>query len=339
MENPVVSIIIPVYNAEHTLSRCLESILVQTYDNIEVILVDDGSKDGSLALCKSYAERDGRVKVVHTANQGSGPARNTGVQNASGTWAYFPDSDDYLVPDAIERMVHHVDASGCDLLVFGFDTYDKNGELVRRKVCPDTIISGDDVRVNYEHHCMMNDALCIQGAPWNKFFKMSVIKEFGVEYPPLRRHQDECFICRYVNHAQSVCFSSDILYYYYANDPVDVRRKYPIDYIDCVKGMYKIKAENFLSWNPDNAAVKAVLSDEFVCNMIWSFELSFNPKFAFSHKQRINWMRKQLSDIDLSAIDRTLVRKRIYQGPVFFFIRFCLPVAYLMIGLKYKLTN
>ena len=91
-----VSIIIPVYNSEPYLSRCLDSVLAQTYPKIEVLLIDDGSTDNSYAICQQYAQRDSRMKVIHQQNQGAAAARNTGLDNATGEYIMFCDSDDIL---------------------------------------------------------------------------------------------------------------------------------------------------------------------------------------------------------------------------------------------------
>ncbi len=334
MNDLLVSIIIPIYNSGRGLSKSIESILSQTYKNIEIVLVDDGSKDDSFEICKSYSLKDKRITVIHTENQGSGPARNTGIAHAHGEWAYFPDSDDFLEPNAIERMVGSVLKSECDLLVFGFDTYDTNGRLISRKSSPYTVLQGDHVRQNYEHHCMMKDPLCIQGAPWNKFFNISIIRENDVSYPALRRHQDECFICRYVEYVKKVCFIPDVLYRYYANDSKAIRRKYPIDYIDCVKAVYSIKKEHYQRWNPNNSVMKDVLSDEFLCNLIWSLELSFNPRFNFSHNERYEWMKEQLSDVHFDELSYSLVNKRPYQRLAVLLLRSNLRLAYCLLKIS-----
>lgn len=336
----LVSIIIPVYNAGNTLQRCVDSILNQTYKNIEIILVDDGSKDNSLEVCTSYSGRDPRVKTIHTENQGSGPARNTGIEASNGKWAYFPDSDDFLLPEAIEVMLKSQSINNCDLLVFGFDTYNSDNKLIRKKTCPSVAMDGDSVRSNYEHHCMMHDPLCIQGAPWNKFFSMDVIKKNKVTYPALRRHQDECFISRYVAHTKRVAFIPDVLYYYYANDASAVKRKYPIDYVDCVKGVYDIKSKLYYSWNPNNIKVKEVVSDEFICNFIWALELSFNPKFSFTVKERFSWMKNQIKDVNFRELNYGLVNKRPYQNTVVNLLRADrMKLAYALLWLKSKIKT
>ena len=100
-----ISVIVPVYNVEGYLARCVDSILGQTYENLEVILVDDGSRDGSGALCDAFARQDHRVKVIHKPNGGLSSARNTGIDAAQGEYLAFVDSDDWLEPDAYAQML------------------------------------------------------------------------------------------------------------------------------------------------------------------------------------------------------------------------------------------
>ena len=334
MNQPLVSIVTPVYNVETTLSRCMDSLLSQTYKNIEIIPVDDGSKDNSFKLCQEYAKRDARVKPIHIENQGSGPARNAGIANASGEWIYFPDSDDILAPDAIEVCMKAVADTNCDLVVFGFDTIRPNGTLVWRKNYPLISVAGCDARKMYDKHCGMYDDLVIQGAPWNKFFKASVIKDNKIEYPPLRRHQDEGFICRYVTHAQKISFIPNILYFYYANDTARVNKKYPTNYIDSVLGLYNIKKETIIAWNPQNKRARSIVSDELICNMIWAFELSFNEKYQMGYKQRLGWMKTILQKIDFSELSLDNTNKRFYQGNVLRLLRKYPAVAYGVIRFK-----
>ena len=119
-KQPLVSIIVPVYNAVAYLDRCVESILRQTYQRIEVILVNDGSTDGSFQLCQRYARQDKRVVAVDKKNGGVSESRNWGIQLARGTYLQFVDSDDWLVPDATEQMVAHAEAEQCQMVIAPF---------------------------------------------------------------------------------------------------------------------------------------------------------------------------------------------------------------------------
>ena len=125
---PVVSVLIPVYNAEKYFSRCLDSILNQSYKNIEVILVDDGSPDKCGLICDEYAKKDSRIKVIHQKNQGVSVARNVALDNASGDYTLFIDSDDTIHPDCIADCVKTAVAHEADMVCFNF-AFIKNGIL------------------------------------------------------------------------------------------------------------------------------------------------------------------------------------------------------------------
>lgn len=114
----LISVIIPVYNPGQHLIKCLDSIVNQTYTDLEIILVDDGSTDGSAQICDEYAERDARVKVIHQPNSGVSRARNAGIDIASGDYYYFPDSDDYIELDSFEYLLSLMDENSCDAAVF-----------------------------------------------------------------------------------------------------------------------------------------------------------------------------------------------------------------------------
>ena len=111
----LVSVIVPVYNVELYLKFCVESIIMQTYENLEIILVDDGSKDGSPHICDAFLNKDKRVRVIHQQNQGLSAARNAGIEVARGKYFTFVDSDDYIRKDMIERLVNLVERKKVDI--------------------------------------------------------------------------------------------------------------------------------------------------------------------------------------------------------------------------------
>lgn len=120
MKNGVVTIVLPIYNVEKYLNRCIKSIVNQTYDNLEIILVDDGSPDRCPEMCDDWAKRDNRIKVIHKQNAGLGMARNTGIESASGEFICFFDSDDYVALDTIEKAYHVAKKETADIVVYGF---------------------------------------------------------------------------------------------------------------------------------------------------------------------------------------------------------------------------
>ena len=117
---PLVSVIVPVYKTEKFIHRCIDSVLNQTYSNWEMILVDDGSPDACGQICDSYAEKDGRIHVIHQENQGLSAARNAGIKICKGEWIYFLDSDDFIVEDALEKMIFFSKSGTYDIIMAGF---------------------------------------------------------------------------------------------------------------------------------------------------------------------------------------------------------------------------
>lgn len=317
MCSPLVSIVVPVYNMGDSLEKCVNSLLSQTYQNIEIVLVDDGSTDDSYKRCLSLASLDGRVKVIHTNNQGSGPARNTGTQESSGEYIYYPDADDYLVPGAIERLVCMMNDSGADLIVFGFKTVDRNHREVVTTTYPNLVLDGDAVRNAYQNHLQMRSELGIQGAPWNKFFRAEIVHKEDVVFPALRRHQDEAFIARYVSHVDRVQFIEDVLYEYMENTLESTWKKYPLNYIDAVIGLYEERKRNVLIWNVNNIILKELVEKEYVCGVIRSLEITFSPKCHADKHKRLEMQREIIEKSGLASFRVTDSLKRMkYQAAV-----------------------
>lgn len=149
--NGLVSIVVPVYRVEPYLDRCMQSVVNQTYSNLEIILVDDGSPDRCPQMCDEWARRDGRIKVVHKQNAGLGMARNTGIENATGEYICFFDSDDYIAPDTIEKVHRLAEAEQSDIVVFGLNNVNAGGHVVR-SVVPESdqiTYTGKDVQKRF----------------------------------------------------------------------------------------------------------------------------------------------------------------------------------------------
>lgn len=153
MKKPLISIIVPVYNIEEYLPRCIDSILGQSYDNIEVILVDDGSTDRSGKICDEYLKRDNRVVVLHKNNGGSSSARNAGINIANGDYVGFVDSDDYIEETMYEKMVQAILETGCGIVQVARDEIDANGNYMPN-VC-----SMPDSRIEYSSEEFLRELL------------------------------------------------------------------------------------------------------------------------------------------------------------------------------------
>lgn len=145
-----VSIIVPVYNVEKYLKRCVDSIIEQSYKNLEIILVDDGSKDNSFSICKEYESKDSRVRIFHKENEGLGLTRNYGIEKSTGEYITFVDSDDYLTLDAVETMVEKAAVTNADVVVANMFYKDKEMKVM----IEERLYEGDDIKNIIINHMM-----------------------------------------------------------------------------------------------------------------------------------------------------------------------------------------
>ena len=299
----LVSIVIPIYNMAASIERTVNSLSQQDYREVEIILVDDGSKDDSYAICQKLAAQDNRIKVFHIENSGSGPARNVGIERANGAWIYFPDADDYIEPNAISTMVNGTENGKYDLVVFGYKWMNWNNHVILEHSYKEDNINADELRKDYSQCVLMTFPRGIQGAPWNKFFRLETIKVHNIKFPPLRRHQDEAFIAYYMCYAKNVHFISDILYTYYVNDLQKEWQKYPIDYYKAVIGLYETRKETILSWSKEDHLTHEYIDSEYICKAIKSIELMYSPKARMTPAERKTEIKHIISCTRLKHFD------------------------------------
>lgn len=177
---PCVSIIIPIYNAETTLPRCVESVLGQEYTDFELILADDGSRDGSGALCDTFAQQDSRVRVLHKKNSGVSDTRNQAMSAARGRYLQFLDADDWITPNATKLLVRTAEEHQCDLVISDFY------RVVDDRVSPKGDIDEDGplTREEFAAHMMENPADFYYGVLWNKLYRRDIIQEYQLRMDP-----------------------------------------------------------------------------------------------------------------------------------------------------------
>ena len=208
---PLVSIIVPIYNAEKNLDRCIDSILNQTYREFELLLLDDGSKDSSGEICDRYAAQDERVRVIHKENTGVSDTRNQGIALAKGEYLQFLDSDDWIAPDATGLFVRTAVDSKCDMVIADF--YRVIGERVSSK--GDIEEDGLMDRRTYAVKMMQNPADFYYGVLWNKFYKRSIIEKNQLKMDSaVSWCEDFMFNLEYIRHIESVYALNVPLYYY-----------------------------------------------------------------------------------------------------------------------------
>lgn len=198
-----LSIIIPVYNTEATLPLCIDSILSQSFTDFELLLVDDGSKDGSRAVCDRYAEKDSRVRVFHQKNGGCSSARNKGLDHVSGEWVYFVDSDDVVLPGGLQTLVDCI-REDVDIVMAGFERSDEDGNIFYR--VEDRITTLFDKRESlstlYERYEKYYDYL---GYCWMRLFRNRIIQKYHLRFDTdIRIKEDSLFIVQYLCRSNGV---------------------------------------------------------------------------------------------------------------------------------------
>ncbi len=209
--NPMVSIIIPVYNAEKTIRRCVDSVLNQEYKDTELLLVDDGSTDLSGRICDEYARKDSRVSVIHKENTGVSDTRNLALERARGTYLQFLDSDDWISPDATSLMVRAAGESGCDMVISDF--YRVVGERVSHK--GDIEPGGLLTREEFAGFMMEKPADFYYGVLWNKLFRRALVEENGLRMDKtISWCEDFMFNLEYIRHTKTIYALHVPIYYY-----------------------------------------------------------------------------------------------------------------------------
>lgn len=194
--SPAISVIVPVYNAEKTLRQCVDSILVQDFKDFELLLVDDGSKDGSPAICDEYAEKDARVRVFHKENGGVSSARNVGLDNAKGEWITFIDSDDFITNGYFDGVVGRKE----DLLIIPYVWYKNGKESPDNRLNNYHLVSEDDEIRQFLN--LFLTTMIFRG-PHAKFYKMILLD--GIQFDEsMKVGEDACFVHQYLLNCSSI---------------------------------------------------------------------------------------------------------------------------------------
>lgn len=185
MSNPFLSVIIPVYNAESYLARCLDSLLAQTFANFEAILVDDGCTDGSAALCDGYAEKDKRFHCIHKENGGHTSARQAGLKQAAGTYVAFVDSDDWIAPDMYQTMCSAAENTGADMVCCNYIAVTPKRDIVCRSSFSGGLYEKRRLEEEVYPRMLYSGVYFTYGeAPnlWNKLFRRELLEKISIPF-------------------------------------------------------------------------------------------------------------------------------------------------------------
>lgn len=294
MEAGLVSVVLPIYNVEKYLNRCIESVVRQTYKKIEIILVDDGSPDGCPQKCDDWAKRDGRIKVVHKKNAGLGYARNTGIENASGEYICFFDSDDYIADDTIEKAYEAVKKENADIGIFGFSTVDKNGN-VTNVIAPKTKCQkyvGENVLTTFLPDLISWNpdngvATDLRMSAWTALYSMKLIQRNSWRFVSEREiiSEDVYSLLDLYRDVKTVVVIPEAFYFYCENE-TSLTHSYKKDRYNRIKYFYEacIDKCDQLEYSKE---VKRRMAYPFTANSIAAMKMIVNSDLSNDEKKKM----------------------------------------------------
>lgn len=300
-----ISVIVPVYNSEDNISRCIESVLKQSYTNIELILVNDGSKDLSGEICEAYAKLDNRIKVVHKKNGGVSSARNLGIKISTGEYIQFIDSDDYIDIDMCEKLINKMIISDADLVVCGYKSINKdNISYVEYQECVYEIL--ENITNDFSDLYQKNFFNSI----WDKLYKREFIIDLFDETISLG--EDLIFNLNYLKQGKKIAVLKECLYNYIRGNSDSLSSKYRENMFDIILNTYKITNEFYDSYISKNTE-RTCINSSFISGLCGSIQLLvYNSNIKSTEKIKVisSWINNR--DV-LNAINDIRINKKEYK--------------------------
>lgn len=242
---PKISVIIPVYKVEKYLEKCLDSVVNQTYRNLEIIIIDDGSPDRCGEICDAYAKSDDRIQVIHKENGGLSAARNDALKIVTGTWISFVDSDDWCELNMYERAIKKAEKTNADLVIYSLyrNMYDKEEQI--HSFPEEFETQNKDFIYKLQLSTLVNKyspfpggQRWIQGFPWDKLYKASLILDNNLVFPEnVEANEDVIFNIHAFQFARSIVFFDEPLYHWRLN-PTSIGHKYTPDRVEVDKEIF-----------------------------------------------------------------------------------------------------
>ena len=330
---PLISVIVPIYNVEKYLNRCIESIVNQTYKNLEIILVDDGSPDNCPQICDEWKEKDNRIKVIHKENGGVSSARNEGIKNANGEYISFIDADDTIDINTYLNIKNVINQCRSDIIDFGWQYVSKNNEITKNinKLEKNTILSK-----KYITEVILPPLLNIEDKKyfvfdfvWNKIFKSEIIHTHNILFNDKRKTwEDRIFLVEFLKYANTY-YSIDDFFYNYMDIPNSLSRRYSLDFFEIIIENYLFYYNNFSKiYDFDTDYVNNYWSSS-IENMIFKSiaetknkeKIKENIKLILSNNQVIQWYSKRICTDEFTKLVTKQVVNRNISNAIFLYTK------------------
>ena len=328
MTTPQISVIVPVYKAEDYLCRCVDSLLAQTFQDYEILLIDDGSPDGSGQICDEYARLDHRIKVVHKSNGGVSSARNEGIKNASGEWITFIDSDDYIDPSYLKDF--GLDQLNADIYLQGYKVKQDNKIIAEHSFSTrkNDFYSTEQLYIEGESNDILNSPVC-------KLFHSPIIKLHNIFFDTnISYGEDHLFVLEYLYYAQRIAVSPAMSYYYvFCNNSSLTRRIVPYQEL-----LYYLKSARELQINLvgrkflSSIQAKTVLNNRSYWIFIQSLQNIFYNKISLNAYKAF---KQEFSSIEFGYSGLTRKQKLL----LYLFLEMPTSCSYFMFKLLIKILK
>ena len=322
-EDILVTVVIPVYNVENYINRCIKSIVNQTYSNLEILIVDDGSPDNCPSICDEWALKDSRIRVIHKSNEGLSMARNTGIQEAQGKYIFFLDSDDYVEKDIVKSCVDVAQKNSAEVVIYGNDRINKQGKttVVSLPYLPNSVITGCEIQ-KIVIPCLAGPMMVdgkkyyISAAAWAAMYSMDIIRRYDFQFVSEREIISEDIYSNLVlyQHVGCVAIIPKVFYHYCENNALSLTRVYDPNRFERNKVFYTqvLKLCDEFSYFDQ---IKKNLSASLLGNIIALIKQIVNSKFFKKEKKKLirtilnnENIKKKIYYYDFN-IDKSLFKK------------------------------
>lgn len=257
----LISVVIPIYNTEKYLDDCIKSVVNQSYKNLDIILVNDGSTDKSKSICEKWQDKDDRIRLINQSNMGASMAKNTGLDTIKGTLFMILDSDDLLHKNSIEILYKFMEKENSDIIEACHTTIFKDFENIN--------IQRNNKIENFNAENALKE-LIISGkfhqTPWNKLYKTELLKD--IRFPKGKYIDDEYWTYKLFASAKKITWINDVIYYYRQHEESTMGRQYSIKRLDAIDALYE--RYNFMKVNFPN--LKDLSCKMFLNNCIYNFQ-------------------------------------------------------------------
>ena len=292
-----ISIIVPVYNVEQYVGECIESILNQSFKNIELILINDGSKDNSGFICDQYAKKDNRIKVIHKKNEGVSIARNIGISNASGEYIAFVDSDDIVDEEIYTTMLKAMKKNESDLVMCRYKRIYNNGknELALEPL-REGLYNKEQIFNNLILDMIGNESSnisqpLIMGSTCRCLYKKEIIDKYEIEFPIIKIAEDMLFHLHYLMTCEKAYVAGEALYYYRYNE-LSATKNYINNLWEVLMYQLELVEDGLNKFNLLNNKSKERLKINTFYFISWCFTNECNPRNSKKYSEIIKEMRK-----------------------------------------------